>query len=61
VLLPVHEEIIAMVPTQDGTAATSAVVGCMQTELAGVPIIAEADEPSYAWTDVNVNTHLPDQ
>jgi hypothetical protein len=51
VLLPVHDEIVAMVPTQDGTAATSALVGCMQTELHGVPITAEADEPSYAWTD----------
>lgn len=51
VLLPVHDEIVAMVPTQDGTAATSALVGCMQTELHGVPIVAEADEPSYAWTD----------
>jgi hypothetical protein len=40
-----------MVPEHDGAAATTALVGCMQTEQAGAPIVAEADEPSYAWTD----------
>ena len=51
VLLPVHDEIIAMVPEADGTAATMALVTCMQTEFQGVPIVAAADEPSYAWAD----------
>jgi len=51
VLLPVHDEIIAMVPEQDGPAATAALVDCMQTEFQGVPIVAEADEPSHSWTD----------
>jgi hypothetical protein len=48
VLLPVHDEIVAMVPALHGPAATAALVGCMQTELAGVPITADADEPSHA-------------
>lgn len=51
VLLPVHDEIIAMVPEQDGPAATAALVACMQTEFRGVPIVAEADEPSGCWAD----------
>ena len=51
VLLPVHDEIIAMVPEQDGPAATAALVDCMQTEFQGVPIVAEADEPSQHWAD----------
>jgi DNA polymerase I-like protein with 3'-5' exonuclease and polymerase domains len=51
VLLPVHDEIIAMVPEQDGPAAIAALVACMQTQFRGVPIVAEADEPSYAWAD----------
>lgn len=51
VLLPVHDEVIAMVPEQDGRAATAALVECMQTEFRGVPIVAEADEPSGCWAD----------
>ncbi len=50
-LLPVHDEIVAMVPERDGTAATAALVGCMQAEFLGVPIVVEADEPTHAWTD----------
>lgn len=51
VLLPVHDEILAMVPEPDGTAATAALVTCMQTEFLGVPLLVEADEPSHAWAD----------
>lgn len=51
VLLPVHDEIIAMVPEDEGTAATACLLDCMQTELMGVPIVAEADAPSFAWAD----------
>jgi len=51
VLLPVHDELIAMVPEHKGDAATAALVACMQTEFQGVPIVAEADEPSRYWTD----------
>jgi len=51
VLLPVHDEIIAMVPEAEGPAATAALVACMQTEFQGVPIVAEADEPSGCWAD----------
>lgn len=51
VLLPVHDEIVVMVPEQDAPAATEALVACMTTELAGVPIPAAASEPSYAWAD----------
>jgi hypothetical protein len=51
VLLPVHDEILAMIPEQDGPTATTALSACMHTELHGVPIIAEPDDPSYGWTD----------
>jgi len=51
VLLPVHDEIIAMVPEADGPAATTALVECMRTEFQGVPIAAEADAPSHGWAD----------
>lgn len=51
VLLPVHDEVIAMVPEQDGPAGTVALVECMQTEFMGVPIVAAADEPSRYWAD----------
>lgn len=51
VLLPVHDEILVMVPEHDAQAATEALVTCMQTDLNGVPIVAQASEPSYAWAD----------
>jgi DNA polymerase I-like protein with 3'-5' exonuclease and polymerase domains len=51
VLLPVHDEIIVMVPEPDAAAATSALVECMHTDFQGVPIVAEADAPTYAWAD----------
>ncbi|MGH3525754.1 MAG: DNA polymerase [Pseudonocardiaceae bacterium] len=51
VLLPVHDEILTMVPEQDGPAATAALMGSMQTEFLGIPIAVEADEPTRAWSD----------
>ena len=50
-LLPVHDEILAMVPESDGPTATAALVACMETPFEGVPIAVEADEPSFAWAD----------
>jgi DNA polymerase I-like protein with 3'-5' exonuclease and polymerase domains len=51
VLLPVHDEIVVMVPEADGTAATAALVASMQTDFQGVPIVVKADEPTRAWAD----------
>jgi DNA polymerase I-like protein with 3'-5' exonuclease and polymerase domains len=51
VVLPVHDEIVAMVPEQDATEATEALVRCMSRELYGIPIIAEASQPAFAWRD----------
>lgn len=50
-LMPVHDEILVMVPEDEATAATEALKACMATELYGVPIVAEADEPSFEWKD----------
>ncbi|HEX7038671.1 MAG TPA: DNA polymerase, partial [Trueperaceae bacterium] len=51
VVLPVHDEIVAMVPEADAEQATAALVQCMTTELFGVPIVAEASAPARAWQD----------
>jgi P4 family phage/plasmid primase-like protien len=51
VVLPVHDEIVAMVPEADAERATEALVACMSRELYGIPIKAEASEPSFAWRD----------
>jgi DNA polymerase I-like protein with 3'-5' exonuclease and polymerase domains len=51
VVLPVHDEIVAMVPEQDAAEATEALVRCMSRELFRIPIKAEASEPSFAWRD----------
>ena len=50
-LMPVHDEILAMVPADQAVEATQALKACMATELYGVPIVAEADEPSFEWKD----------
>jgi phage/plasmid-associated DNA primase len=50
-LMPVHDEILAMVPEHQALEATEALKACMATELYGVPIVAEADEPSFEWKD----------
>lgn len=51
VLLPVHDEIVVMVPEDEAQEATAALVECMTADLAGVPIVAEASEPSFEWKD----------
>lgn len=51
VLLPVHDELVVVVPEDDAEEATAALVQAMTTELNGVPIKAEASQPSFAWAD----------
>jgi DNA polymerase I-like protein with 3'-5' exonuclease and polymerase domains/phage/plasmid-associated DNA primase len=51
VVLPVHDEIVAMVPEADADEATAALVACMSRQLYGITITAEAGTPSYAWRD----------
>jgi DNA polymerase I-like protein with 3'-5' exonuclease and polymerase domains/phage/plasmid-associated DNA primase len=51
VVLPVHDEIVAVVPEADAQEATAELVRCMTRELYGISIIAEASEPSFAWRD----------
>lgn len=50
-VLPVHDEIVAMVPEADATEATEALARCMTRDLYGIPIIAEASQPAFAWRD----------
>jgi hypothetical protein len=50
-LLPVHDELIVMVPAEDAEDATRELVRCMEMDLFGVPIVAEASEPAFAWAD----------
>ncbi len=40
-----------MVPEREAEEATAALTECMTSELFGVPIIAEASSPTYAWSD----------
>jgi DNA polymerase I-like protein with 3'-5' exonuclease and polymerase domains len=40
-LMPVHDELVVMVPEDEATEATAALTECMTTNLFGVPIIAE--------------------
>lgn len=51
VVMPVHDELIAMVPAEDAVEATKALVSCMETELYGVKIVAEPSTPSTYWQD----------
>lgn len=50
-VLPVHDEIVAEVPEQDAEKATRVLVACMERDLMGVAIKAEAGEPSFSWRD----------
>lgn len=49
--LPIHDELIMMVPSEDAHEATTALVSCMESELYGVKIVAEPSEPSTYWQD----------
>ena len=51
VLLPVHDEVLAMVPEGEADEALATLTECMTNEVFGIPIIAEASEPSFAWKD----------
>ncbi|WAL67115.1 DNA polymerase [Amycolatopsis cynarae] len=51
VLWPVHDEVDVMVAAEDAEEATAALVGCMETDLFGIPIVAEAAKPSPYWAD----------
>jgi DNA polymerase I-like protein with 3'-5' exonuclease and polymerase domains len=51
VLLPVHDELVVMVPEDQAEQATAALVECMSSELHGIPIVAEASQPSFEWKD----------
>lgn len=53
VLLPVHDELVVMVPEADAEAATAALVDAMTTDLMGVPIVAAASPASFAWGDAS--------
>lgn len=53
IILPVHDEVIAMVPEDEADPATAALVECMTDEFMGVPITASANEPSFAWQDAD--------
>lgn len=50
-LLPVHDELVVMVPEDEAEEATTALVECMVTQLHGVDIIAEPSTPTFAWSD----------
>lgn len=50
-LLPVHDELVVMVPAQDAEDATAALVRCMTTQLHGVAIVAAPSAPAFAWQD----------
>jgi len=49
VVLPVHDEVVAMVPAEVANDATAYLVECMTSDLYGVPITVEADAPSEKW------------
>lgn len=50
-LLPIHDELMAMVPAEDGERATAELVRCMESNLFGVAIKAEPSAPSTYWKD----------
>lgn len=50
-LLPVHDELVVMVPEDEAQAATTALTEVMTNELGGIAIAAEASEPTFAWAD----------
>jgi P4 family phage/plasmid primase-like protien len=50
-LLPVHDELLVMVPEHEAEEATTELVRCMTTELYGIAIKVEPSEPADAWQD----------
>ena len=53
VVLPVHDEVLALVPAEQADAATAELVRCMTSALHGVAIVAQASTPSFAWQDAS--------
>lgn len=51
VLLPVHDEIVSMVPEDEAEEATASLVQAMAGELYGLEIKVEASAPAFAWAD----------
>jgi hypothetical protein len=49
-VLPVHDELIVMVPTEDADEATRELVRCMEMDPLGVNIVADPS-PAFAWAD----------
>lgn len=52
-VLPIHDEVLALVPEAEAADALAALVGCMETRLHAVEIKAEASEPSPFWKDAS--------
>lgn len=51
IILPVHDEVVTMVPAEHAQFASELLTWCMTSELFGVPIKAEPSVPSFAWQD----------
>jgi DNA polymerase-1 len=53
-ILIVHDELVVWnVPVDEAAAATEFLIQCMTTEIFGVQIRAEANEPSIVWQDAS--------
>lgn len=54
IIIPVHDEVIVFdIPEDEAHDATEFLVQCMETELNGVAIVAEANPPSPFWLDAS--------
>lgn len=53
IVVPVHDEILAMVPEAEAEEALATLVDCMRSALYGVAIEVEASTPSYFWADAS--------
>lgn len=51
VLMPIHDELLVMVPEGEAVEAGAMLEACMTFDLYGVAIEAEASTPSYRWAD----------
>ena len=53
-IVPVHDELLAFdIPEGEAEDATAYLVQCMETEINGVAIVAEANKPSPFWLDAS--------
>ncbi len=54
VIVPIHDELCVFdIPESEAEEATAFLVACMETEINGVRIIAEANKPSPYWLDAS--------